>query len=63
MQVEAQNLNFFAYHGLDVLAILLLAAVIFVIIPNYFLARWVLRKLCKGSKGCKKGEGKKVKRN
>lgn len=62
MQVEAQNLNFLAYHGLDVLAILFLAAVVFVILPNYFLAKWVLRKVCKSGKCGKRGNAK-LKRN
>lgn len=49
MQVEAQNLGFIAYHGLDVLAIFVLAFLLFVVTPNYLLLKWVLKKFCKCS--------------
>lgn len=48
--LRMENLNFFAYHGLDVLAILLVALVLLVLVLRYLMVKWVTRKVIRGKR-------------
>lgn len=50
LRVEAQNLNFFAYHGLDVALVFILILVL----PQWFILKFVIRKFTRKASTSKK---------